>query len=144
MLVKQVLYSLSYSSILLWLFLEEEGGSRTACLSLPWTTIFPVSASQVARITGVGLLCLASYISFLICDFCLPSSVSMNSSPPDIAAISNYSFAHIHFQCAINALRYRPNTIMYTVFYNCSTNYLRNMHVYNFMLHNYLKYSGDL
>jgi hypothetical protein len=46
-------------SILLWLFLEM-GVLRTICLGWPPMVILPISASPIARITGVSHQCLAS------------------------------------------------------------------------------------
>jgi hypothetical protein len=41
-----------------WSGYFEDGVSWTICLGWPWTVILPISASQVAKITGVSHLCL--------------------------------------------------------------------------------------
>jgi hypothetical protein len=61
-LAKQVHYPLSISPIHFSLVILEMGVSWTICPIWPQTLILPMSASQVARITGVNHQCLA--ISF--------------------------------------------------------------------------------
>jgi hypothetical protein len=51
--------------ILLWLFWRW-GVSQTTCPGWPWTLILLISASQVARITGVSHQCLAQF-TFYAC-----------------------------------------------------------------------------
>jgi hypothetical protein len=47
-----------------WLFSIDMGFQLLFCLGWPWTTILLISASQVARITGVSHWCLPHMLNF--------------------------------------------------------------------------------
>jgi hypothetical protein len=72
-LEKQVLYYLSHISSLFCSGYLGDGFSQTICLGWPWTTILPISASQVIRITGMSYWCSAIYILFIIILECTPT-----------------------------------------------------------------------
>jgi hypothetical protein len=69
-------------SILLWLF--GDGGSRTIFLGWPGTTIFLISASQVARITGVSHQCPASQAILITARF-VPQEIQ---APEDMSVLN--------------------------------------------------------
>jgi hypothetical protein len=54
MLAKQVLYHLSHTSSPFWSGYFRDGVSLTIFPGWPGTSILPISASQIARITGVS------------------------------------------------------------------------------------------
>jgi hypothetical protein len=54
---KQTLYHLNHTTRQFALVILEMEFSWTVCLGWPWTTTLPISASQVARITGLSHWC---------------------------------------------------------------------------------------
>jgi hypothetical protein len=49
-----VLYHMSHACIHFAVFILDMGVSLAICQGWPWTSSLPISASQVARITGVS------------------------------------------------------------------------------------------
>jgi hypothetical protein len=63
-LQSKALYHLSHISSSFCSDYFGDGVSQTVCLGCPPTTILPISACQIVRITGVGHWCSASFTSY--------------------------------------------------------------------------------
>jgi hypothetical protein len=99
-------------SIFLQLFFAD-GILQTICLGLPQTMILPISAFQVARITGMShqhldlkILMLMSFdVSAFYYELCVLSGIFKNSANPKVPSFSFASFSKFYgFMCYIRSI----------------------------------------
>jgi hypothetical protein len=130
-------YTLSHSTspVLWWVFFKIES-RELFCLGWFWTTVLLISASWVARITGVSCWCLAK-LYFLppnpflpkLSSLCFVHSIVLSAIWYTIiyllSSYLSFSFLLISHQCNINSMRTRI-----LVYFVCS--YIPSLHFINF------------